>query len=186
MRFNLKRSPRRAKPGRNVTQMHYARQGSSRRKWNTSRSARTALRGAFGNGCCNSIPAKLVARHARQITPELCAAKWPQAAPSSGSTSTPRSRANDHRPATFWVKITPTSATPRWVRAFRRSEKMTWSIRWGGDTVMDLSTGKHIHETREWIIRNSPGRLELADLSGAGKSKRQRRRPDHGKFSATR
>ena len=35
-------------------------------------------------------------------------------------------------------------------------EKMVWSIRWGGDTVMDLSTGKHIHETREWIIRNSP------------------------------
>ena len=35
-------------------------------------------------------------------------------------------------------------------------EKMTWSIRWGGDTVMDLSTGKHIHETREWIMRNSP------------------------------
>jgi phosphomethylpyrimidine synthase len=33
---------------------------------------------------------------------------------------------------------------------------MTWSIRWGGDTVMDLSTGKNIHETREWIIRNSP------------------------------
>src|SRR3546814_364348 len=35
-------------------------------------------------------------------------------------------------------------------------EKMTWAIRWGGDTVMDLSTGKNIHETREWIIRNSP------------------------------
>src|SRR5262249_52645438 len=35
-------------------------------------------------------------------------------------------------------------------------EKMTWSIRWGGDTVMDLSTGKHIHETREWIVRNAP------------------------------
>src|SRR3989440_5945633 len=35
-------------------------------------------------------------------------------------------------------------------------DKMTWAIRWGGDTVMDLSTGKHIHETREWIIRNSP------------------------------
>src|ERR1700751_2968989 len=34
-------------------------------------------------------------------------------------------------------------------------EKMTWAIRWGADTVMDLSTGKHIHETREWIIRNS-------------------------------
>src|SRR2546430_9499676 len=35
-------------------------------------------------------------------------------------------------------------------------EKMTWAIRWGADTVMDLSTGKHIHETREWIIRNAP------------------------------
>ena len=35
-------------------------------------------------------------------------------------------------------------------------EKMTWAIRWGADTVMDLSTGKHIHETREWIMRNSP------------------------------
>jgi phosphomethylpyrimidine synthase len=35
-------------------------------------------------------------------------------------------------------------------------EKMTWAIRWGGDTVMDLSTGRHIHETREWIVRNSP------------------------------
>src|SRR3546814_17777939 len=35
-------------------------------------------------------------------------------------------------------------------------EKMTWAIRWGGDTVMDLSTGKHNHDTREWIVRNSP------------------------------
>ena len=35
-------------------------------------------------------------------------------------------------------------------------EKMVWGIRWGGDTVMDLSTGKYIHQTREWIIRNSP------------------------------
>jgi phosphomethylpyrimidine synthase len=35
-------------------------------------------------------------------------------------------------------------------------DKMTWAIRWGGDTVMDLSTGKNIHETREWIVRNSP------------------------------
>jgi phosphomethylpyrimidine synthase len=35
-------------------------------------------------------------------------------------------------------------------------EKMAWSIRWGGDTVMDLSTGQNIHETREWILRNSP------------------------------
>lgn len=35
-------------------------------------------------------------------------------------------------------------------------EKMLWATRWGADTVMDLSTGKNIHETREWIVRNSP------------------------------
>ena len=60
-------------------------------------------------------------------------------------------------------------------------EKMTWAIRWGGDTVMDLSTGKHIHETREWIIRNSPGAdRHRADLPGAGEGRRQGRRPDLG------
>ena len=55
-------------------------------------------------------------------------------------------------------------------------DKMTWAIRWGGDTVMDLSTGKHIHETREWIIRNSPGaHRHGAHLPGAGEGRRQGR-----------
>ena len=55
-------------------------------------------------------------------------------------------------------------------------EKMTWAIRWGADTVMDLSTGKHIHETREWILRNSPGAdRHGADLPGAGEGRRQGR-----------
>jgi phosphomethylpyrimidine synthase len=53
-------------------------------------------------------------------------------------------------------------------------EKMTWAIRWGGDTVMDLSTGKNIHETREWIIRNSPGaHRHRAHLPGAGEGGRR-------------
>ena len=55
-------------------------------------------------------------------------------------------------------------------------DKMTWAIRWGGDTVMDLSTGKHIHETREWIVRNSPGAdRHRADLPGAREGRRQGR-----------
>ena len=49
----------------------------------------------------------------------------------------------------------PTSATARWrVRLTEEVEKMRWAAKWGADTVMDLSTGKNIHETREWIIRN--------------------------------
>ena len=60
-------------------------------------------------------------------------------------------------------------------------EKMTWAIRWGGDTVMDLSTGKHIHETREWIIRNCAGAdRHRADLPGAREGGRQGGRPHLG------
>ena len=62
-------------------------------------------------------------------------------------------------------------------------EKMIWSTRWGADTVMDLSTGKNIHETREWIIRNSPvPDRHRADLSSARKSERQGGRPHMGNF----
>ena len=60
-------------------------------------------------------------------------------------------------------------------------EKMVWATRWGADTVMDLSTGANIHETREWIIRNSAGSdRHGADLSGAGEGRRQGRGPDLG------
>ena len=60
-------------------------------------------------------------------------------------------------------------------------EKMRWATKWGADTVMDLSTGKNIHATREWILRNSPGaHRHGADLPGARKSERPRRGPDLG------
>ena len=60
---------------------------------------------------------------------------------------------------------------------------MTWAIRWGADTVMDLSTGKHIHETREWIIRNSPCRSARCRLPGAREGERQSRRAYLGDLS---
>ena len=53
-------------------------------------------------------------------------------------------------------------------------EKMTWATRWGADTVMDLSTGKHIHETREWIVRNSPVPIgHRPHLPGPGEGRRR-------------
>src|SRR5260221_13439445 len=53
-------------------------------------------------------------------------------------------------------------------------EKMTWSIRWGGDTVMDLSTGRNIHATRQWVVRNSPGPIGTVPIYQAlGKVRRQ-------------
>ena len=62
-------------------------------------------------------------------------------------------------------------------------EKMIWSIRWGADTVMDLSTGKNIHETREWIIRNSPVPIGTVPIYQAlEKVERQSRRPDLGDY----
>ena len=60
-------------------------------------------------------------------------------------------------------------------------EKMVWATRWGADTVMDLSTGKDIHETREWIIRNSPVPVgTVPHLSGSGKGGWGSRRADLG------
>ena len=60
-------------------------------------------------------------------------------------------------------------------------DKMVWALRWGADTVMDLSTGRNIHNIREWIIRNSPAAdRHRADLSGAGEGERHRRGPDLG------
>jgi phosphomethylpyrimidine synthase len=71
-------------------------------------------------------------------------------------TSITRNRADDHRPQLPGED----QRQHRQLRAHssieEEVEKMVWSIRWGADTVMDLSTGKNIHETREWIIRNSP------------------------------
>ena len=65
-------------------------------------------------------------------------------------------------------------------------EKMRWATKWGADTVMDLSTGKNIHATREWILRNSPVPIGTVPiLSGAGESRRKGGGTDVGGFSAT-
>ncbi len=172
LRFNLHRKPRRAKAGRNVTQMHYARQGiitpemefiaireNLRRK--------EYLESLKASGPMGQKLADLMGRQhpgqsfgaaiPAEITPEFVRSEV-----ACGRAIIP---ANINHPESepmiigrnFLVKINANIGNSAVTSSIGEEvEKMTWAIRWGGDTVMDLSTGKHIHETREWIIRNSP------------------------------
>ena len=158
LRFNLLRHPRRAKAGKNVSQMHYARQGII-----TPEMEYIAIR---ENQRCEGLVALLTRQHPghdfganipKAITPEFVREEVAR-----GRAIIPM---NINHPEiepmiigrNFLVKINANIGNSALSSGIQEEvEKMTWSIRWGGDTVMDLSTGKHIHETREWIIRNSP------------------------------
>ncbi len=158
MRFDLKRQPRRAKPGTNVTQMHYARQGivtpemefiALRENQRRDQLSELITRQHPGDSFGAAIP--------RSIMPEFVRDEVAR-----GRAIIP---ANINHPESepmiigrnFLVKINANIGNSAVTSSIGEEvEKMTWSIRWGGDTVMDLSTGRHIHETREWIIRNSP------------------------------
>ncbi|MDO9597553.1 MAG: phosphomethylpyrimidine synthase ThiC [Azoarcus sp.] len=173
LRFpGLHRKPRRAVDGANVTQMHYARRGivtpemefvaireNLRRKEYLAslkaagptgeKMAAMMLRQHPGQNFGASIPA--------EITPEFVRAEIAR-----GRAIIPN---NINHPESepmiigrnFLVKINANIGNSALGSSISEEvDKMTWSIRWGGDTVMDLSTGKNIHETREWIIRNSP------------------------------
>ena len=172
LRFNLHRKPRRAVDGACVTQMHYARRGIvtpemefvairenlRRREYLESlraagpmgeRMADLMGRQHPGQSFGASIPA--------EITPEFVRDEIAR-----GRAIIP---ANINNPElepmiigrNFLVKVNANIGNSAVTSSIGEEvEKMTWAIRWGGDTVMDLSTGKHIHETREWIVRNSP------------------------------
>ncbi|HEY2886312.1 MAG TPA: phosphomethylpyrimidine synthase ThiC [Rhizomicrobium sp.] len=145
------RQPLRAKPGRNVSQLHYARQGiiTEEMKFIAAREnlGRSAL--ADGNSFGASIP--------DAITPEFVRDEVAR-----GRAIIP---ANINHPETepmiigrnFLTKVNANIGNSIVTSGVAEEvEKLVWSIRWGGDTVMDLSTGRHIHSIREWIIRNSP------------------------------
>ncbi|HKU86479.1 MAG TPA: phosphomethylpyrimidine synthase ThiC [Casimicrobiaceae bacterium] len=162
MRFDLHRPPRRAKPGANVTQMHYARRGivtpemefiaireNQLREETLARMPEALRRQHPGHSFGAAIPAAItpefvrdeVAR-GRAIIP--CNINHPETEPMIIGRN-------------FLVKINANIGNSAVSSSIGEEvEKMTWAIRWGADTVMDLSTGKNIHETREWIIRNSP------------------------------
>jgi len=158
MRFDLKRRPRRAKSAMNVTQMHYARRGlitpemefvaireNQRRELLSDLMTRQHAGESFGAALPRSITSEFVREEVargRAIIPANI--NHPESEPMIIGRN-------------FLVKINANIGNSAVTSGIGEEvEKMTWAIRWGGDTVMDLSTGKHIHETREWIIRNAP------------------------------
>jgi len=173
LRFpGLKRQPRRAKPGANVTQMHYARRGIvtpemefiAIRENLRRREYLESLRAAGPTG------QKMAAMLARQHPGQPFGARIPEEiTPEFVRDEVARGRAiipaNINHPESepmiigrhFLVKVNANIGNSAVTSSIQEEvDKLTWAIRWGADTVMDLSTGRHIHETREWIIRNSP------------------------------
>ncbi len=172
LRFNLGRKPRRAKAGKNVTQMHYARRGIVTPEMEYVAIRENLRRTEYIEGLKASGPkgAKLAELMGRQHPGQRFGAEIPaEITPEYVRSEVARGRAiipaNINHPEiepmiigrNFLVKINANIGNSALGSSIGEEvEKMTWSIRWGGDTVMDLSTGKHIHETREWIVRNSP------------------------------
>jgi phosphomethylpyrimidine synthase len=158
MRFNLLRQPRRAKAGKNVSQMHYAKQGIV-----TPEMEYIAIR---ENQRREDISALLQTQHPGHdfgaAIPKLITPEFVRDEVARGRAIIP---ANINHPEiepmiigrNFLVKINANIGNSALGSSISEEvEKMVWGTRWGADTVMDLSTGKNIHETREWIIRNSP------------------------------
>ena len=158
MRFNLLRQPRRAKAGKNVSQMHYAKQGIV-----TPEMEYIAIR---ENQRREGMSAFLQTQHPghdfNAAIPKLITPEFVRDEVARGRAIIP---ANINHPETepmiigrnFLVKINANIGNSALGSSISEEvEKMVWGTRWGADTVMDLSTGKNIHETREWIIRNSP------------------------------
>jgi len=172
LRFNLQRKPRRAKPGMNVSQMHYARRGMVTPEMEYIAIRENLQRREYIESLRASGPqgSKLAELMARQHPGQSFGAAIPEEiTPEFVRDEVARGRAiipaNINHPESepmvigrnFLVKINANIGNSALGSSIGEEvEKMTWSIRWGGDTVMDLSTGKHIHETREWIIRNAP------------------------------
>jgi phosphomethylpyrimidine synthase len=159
VRFPRLPLPRRARAGANVSQMHYARKGLITPEMEfiairenqrlESLADKGLLRQHPGQGFGASIQSR--------ITPEFVRDEVAR-----GRAIIP---SNINHPESepmiigrnFLVKINANIGNSAVTSSIAEEvEKMVWAIRWGADTVMDLSTGKHIHETREWILRNSP------------------------------
>jgi phosphomethylpyrimidine synthase len=143
--------PLRAKPGRNVSQLYYARQGiiTEEMRYIAAREnlGRSAL--ADGNSFGASIPDQITAEFVRSEV-----ARGRAIIPSSINHPETEPMIIGRN---FLTKVNANIGNSIVTSGVAEEvEKMVWSIRWGADTVMDLSTGRHIHTIREWIVRNSP------------------------------
>ncbi len=159
LRFSHKRSPRRAKAGCNVSQLHYAKQGII-----TPEMEYIAIRENLGRHQLQQEEA-LHHQHPGEnfgaATPDEITPEFVRSEVACGRAVIP---ANINHPEiepmiigrNFLVKINANIGNSAVTSSIEEEvEKLVWSTRWGGDTVMDLSTGQNIHETREWIVRNS-------------------------------
>lgn len=160
LRFELTRAPRVAKAGMNVSQMHYAKRGiitpemeyiAIRENMSVQQARQQGVIGLQHPG--HSFGANIP----KEITPEFVRQEV-----ALGRAIIP---ANINHPElepmiigrNFLVKINGNIGNSAITSSIEEEvAKLTWGIRWGADTIMDLSTGKNIHETREWILRNSP------------------------------
>ncbi len=157
LRFAKREQPLRAKPGKNVSQMHYAKKGIitpemeyiAIRENQRMQEYKALSEQHVGNSFGANIP--------KEITPEFVRQEIAE-----GRAIIPN---NINHPESepmiigrnFLVKINANIGNSAVTSSIEEEvEKMVWAIRWGADNIMDLSTGKNIHETREWIIRNSP------------------------------
>lgn len=172
LRFELKRQPRRSISGANVTQMHYARRGIITPEMEFVAIRENLRREHYIESLRASGPqGEEMARRLTKVHPgQNFGASLPTTVtPEFIRDEIARGRAilpaNINHPETepmiigrnFLVKINANIGNSALGSTIGEEvEKMTWAIRWGADTIMDLSTGKNIHETREWIIRNSP------------------------------
>ena len=156
LRFGHIDKPRRAINGKNVTQMHYAKQGIITPEMEYIAIRETQKQHDLTDGrqhAGNNFGAN---------TPKLITPEFVRAEVAAGRAIIPN---NINHPESepmiigrnFLVKINANIGNSALGSSIDEEvAKMTWATRWGADTIMDLSTGKHIHETREWIIRNSP------------------------------
>ncbi len=156
IRFAHIQKPRRAKLGQNVTQMHYAKQGIITPEMEYI-AIRENLRQLEGTDMRQHPGQNFGAKNLQEITPEFVRQEV-----AAGRAIIP---ANINHPElepmiigrNFLVKINANIGNSALGSSIEEEvSKMTWATRWGADTIMDLSTGQNIHETREWIIRNSP------------------------------
>ena len=157
LRFRDIPLPRRAKAGRNVSQMHYARQGIVTPEMEYIAIRENLARANPDADFSQHGGEHFGARLPKEITPEFVRDEV-----AAGRAIIP---CNINHPESepmiigrnFLVKVNANIGNSAVTSSISEEvEKMVWGTRWGADTVMDLSTGKHIHETREWIVRNSP------------------------------
>ncbi|MGO4412722.1 hydroxymethylpyrimidine synthase [Cupriavidus sp. OV038] len=166
LRFAQLTNPRRAKAGANVSQMHYARQGiiTAEMEYVALRESlnlqalydkpeyKALLRQHPGNALGANLPLRPEDMTPEFVRKEIAAGRAIIPANINHTELEPMAIGRNFR-----VKINGNLGNSAVTSSLAEEvEKMVWSIRWGADTIMDLSTGKHIHETREWILRNSP------------------------------